>query len=99
VDTDAVIDFSYSAPAALPDSRLIVMPYGTHLAFYACPEAADVQQEARVPRREPLTSLAGMRAPPGDEPAMAQGPGRGVRAAARGRDHGRRRAHGKRAPI
>ena len=47
-DTDAAIDFSYSADQALPDSRLVVMDRGTHLAFYAHPNAAAVQQEARA---------------------------------------------------
>jgi pimeloyl-ACP methyl ester carboxylesterase len=47
-DTDAPIGFSYSAHQALPESRLIVMNRGTHLAFYAHPDASDVQQEARA---------------------------------------------------
>ena len=47
-DTDATIDFSYSAHQALPESRLIMMDRGTHLAFYAHPDAADVQEQARV---------------------------------------------------
>jgi len=47
-DTDVAIDFSYSAQQALPDSRLLVMDRGTHLAFYAHPDAADVQQQARA---------------------------------------------------
>jgi hypothetical protein len=29
-------------------AALIVMNHGTHLAFYAHPDAADVQEEARV---------------------------------------------------
>jgi pimeloyl-ACP methyl ester carboxylesterase len=44
-DTDAVIDFSYSAHNALPESRLIVMDRGTHLAFCA---HAHIQEETRV---------------------------------------------------
>lgn len=47
LDTDVPIDFSYSAHEALPSSRLIVMDKGTHLAFYAHPDAADVQEQAR----------------------------------------------------
>ncbi|HEX7355428.1 MAG TPA: alpha/beta hydrolase [Mycobacteriales bacterium] len=47
-DSDATIDFSYSARDALPHSRLIVMDRGTHLAFYAHPDAATVQEEARA---------------------------------------------------
>jgi pimeloyl-ACP methyl ester carboxylesterase len=48
VDTDVTIDFSYSAQQALPESRLIVMDRGTHLSFYAHPDAAAVQAEARA---------------------------------------------------
>ncbi len=47
-DTDVTIDDSYLAHRALPESRLIVMNRGTHLAFYAHPEAADVQEQARA---------------------------------------------------
>ncbi len=47
-DTDATIDYSYSAHNALPEGRLIVMNRGTHLAFYAHPDAAGVQEEARI---------------------------------------------------
>ena len=47
-DTDAPIHYSYSARDALPDSRLIVLDRGTHLAFYAHPDAAATQEEARV---------------------------------------------------
>ncbi|HEY2266771.1 MAG TPA: alpha/beta hydrolase [Streptosporangiaceae bacterium] len=47
-DTDVTIDYSYLAHQALPESRLIVMNRGTHLAFYAHPEAADVQEETRA---------------------------------------------------
>lgn len=46
-DTDVTIDFSYSAHTALPDSTLVVMERGTHLAFYAHPQAPDVQAQAR----------------------------------------------------
>jgi pimeloyl-ACP methyl ester carboxylesterase len=46
-DTDATIDYSYAAHSALPDSALVVMERGTHLAFYAHPEARDVQEQAR----------------------------------------------------
>lgn len=46
-DTDASIEYSRSAHAELPNSTLIVMEQGTHLAFYAHPEAADVQEQAR----------------------------------------------------
>jgi pimeloyl-ACP methyl ester carboxylesterase len=46
-DTDAPIDFSRSAHAELPDSTLVVMERGTHLAFYAHPQAGDVQEQAR----------------------------------------------------
>jgi len=47
-DTDVTVDYSHSAHKALPQSRLIVMDRGTHLAFYAHPDAANVQEEARV---------------------------------------------------
>jgi pimeloyl-ACP methyl ester carboxylesterase len=46
-DTDATVDYSYTAHSALPDSTLVVMERGTHLAFYAHPEARDVQEQAR----------------------------------------------------
>ena len=46
-DTDATIDYSYTAHSALPDSTLVVMQRGTHLAFYAHSEARDVQEQAR----------------------------------------------------
>lgn len=46
-DTDAVPEFSYSAHRALPDSTLVMMKRGTHLAFYAHPEAPAVQEQAR----------------------------------------------------
>ena len=46
-DTDASIEYSHSAHAELPDSTLVVMEHGTHLAFYAHPEASDIQEQAR----------------------------------------------------
>jgi pimeloyl-ACP methyl ester carboxylesterase len=46
-DTDATIDYSCTAHSALPDSTLVVMKRGTHLAFYAHPQARDVQEQAR----------------------------------------------------
>lgn len=46
-DTDASIEYSRSAHAELPNSTLIVMDQGTHLSFYAHPEASDVQEKAR----------------------------------------------------
>lgn len=46
-DTDAVPEYSYTAHKALPDSTLIIMERGTHLAFYAHPEAPRVQEQAR----------------------------------------------------
>ena len=39
---------SHSAYDALPDSRLIVLDRGTHLAFDAHPGAGATQEEARV---------------------------------------------------
>jgi hypothetical protein len=36
-DTDVAIDFSFSAHAMLPESRLTVMNHGTHLAFLRGP--------------------------------------------------------------
>jgi pimeloyl-ACP methyl ester carboxylesterase len=47
-DTDVAIDFSHSAHTVLPESELIVMNHGTHLAFYADPNAAGVQEKARA---------------------------------------------------
>lgn len=59
-DTDASIEHSRSAHAELPDSQLIVMKRGTHLSFYAHPEASDVQEQARrwlsIPTAAPLNS-------------------------------------------
>ena len=46
-DTDATIDYSRTAHSALPDSTLVIMERGTHLAFYAHPEAGEVQEQAR----------------------------------------------------
>lgn len=46
-DTDAVPDYSYTAHQTLPDSTLVIMERGTHLAFYAHPEAPIVQEQAR----------------------------------------------------
>jgi pimeloyl-ACP methyl ester carboxylesterase len=46
-DTDVVPEFSYTAHNALPDSTLVIMERGTHLAFYAHPQAPDVQEQAR----------------------------------------------------
>jgi pimeloyl-ACP methyl ester carboxylesterase len=46
-DTDVVPEFSHTAHSALPDSTLVVMERGTHLAFYADPEAPRVQEQAR----------------------------------------------------
>ena len=46
-DTDAIPEFSYTAHSALPDSTLVVMERGTHLAFYAHPAAPEVQEQAR----------------------------------------------------
>lgn len=47
IDTDVKPDYSRTAHAALPDSTLVVMERGTHLAFYAHPEARSVQEQAR----------------------------------------------------
>ncbi|HUN32118.1 MAG TPA: alpha/beta hydrolase [Trebonia sp.] len=46
-DTDVIPEFSYTARDALPDSTLVIMRHGTHLAFYAHPQAPDVQEQAR----------------------------------------------------
>lgn len=46
-DTDAPVEYSRSAHAELPDSTLVVMEGGTHLCFYAHPEAPEVQEQAR----------------------------------------------------
>jgi pimeloyl-ACP methyl ester carboxylesterase len=46
-DTDASPDFSYTAHNTLADSQLVIMDRGTHLCFYAHPDAPAVQQQAR----------------------------------------------------
>lgn len=46
-DTDVLPAYSRSAHAELPDSTLVVMARGTHLAFYAHPQAPQVQERAR----------------------------------------------------
>ncbi|KAE9374086.1 alpha/beta hydrolase fold protein [Stipitochalara longipes BDJ] len=46
-DSDAPLSYSESAHARLPLSALIVMPRGTHLSFYAHPQALDVQDKAK----------------------------------------------------
>lgn len=46
-DTDAVLSHSESAHARLPISELVVMPRGTHLSFYAHPQARDVQEKTK----------------------------------------------------
>jgi pimeloyl-ACP methyl ester carboxylesterase len=46
-DTDVLPEYSQSAHAELPESTLVVMERGTHLAFYAHPEAGAVQEQAR----------------------------------------------------
>jgi pimeloyl-ACP methyl ester carboxylesterase len=46
-DTDALLSYSESAHSRLPFSELIVMPRGTHLSFYAHPQARDVQDKAK----------------------------------------------------
>lgn len=46
-DTDALLSYSESAHARLPLSSLMVMPRGTHLSFYAHPQARDVQDKAK----------------------------------------------------
>lgn len=47
-DTDAVPEYSHSAHAKIPNSKLVIMRLGTHLAFYADPQAAEVQEQARA---------------------------------------------------
>jgi pimeloyl-ACP methyl ester carboxylesterase len=47
VDTDVVPEYSYAAHTMLLDSTLVVMERGTHLAFYAHPDAANVQEKVR----------------------------------------------------
>ncbi|OAA53390.1 hypothetical protein ISF_08743 [Cordyceps fumosorosea ARSEF 2679] len=46
-DTDAPPSCSESAHARLPRSELVMMPRGTHLSFYAHPEASHVQERTR----------------------------------------------------
>lgn len=46
-DTDALPLYSNTAHEAIPDSALVVMESGTHLAFYAHPDAARIQERAR----------------------------------------------------
>jgi pimeloyl-ACP methyl ester carboxylesterase len=46
-DTDVLVEHSRSAHAGLPDSTLVVLERGTHLAFYAHPRATEVQEQAR----------------------------------------------------
>lgn len=46
-DTDAVMKHSEIARERLPVSELVVMERGTHLCFYAHPNAREVQQKAR----------------------------------------------------
>lgn len=46
-DTDAPPSYSESAHARLPRSELVMMPRGTHLSFYAHPEASHVQEKTR----------------------------------------------------
>ncbi|KAK4505663.1 hypothetical protein PRZ48_003628 [Zasmidium cellare] len=45
-DTDAVPSYSEDAHARLPLSRLVMMHRGTHLSFYAHPQAHEVQAQA-----------------------------------------------------
>jgi pimeloyl-ACP methyl ester carboxylesterase len=46
-DTDAIPQYSLDAHNTIPDSTLVVMKDGTHLAFYAHPNAPQVQRRAR----------------------------------------------------
>lgn len=46
-DTDALPEYSRTAHDTLPDSTLVIMERGTHLAFYAHPDAARVQEQTR----------------------------------------------------
>lgn len=46
-DTDADPQYSRSAYSELPNSVLVMMKHGTHLSFYAHPEASAVQEQAR----------------------------------------------------
>ncbi|WIB76698.1 alpha/beta hydrolase [Curtobacterium sp. MCPF17_002] len=47
-DTDALPEHSHNAHEALPHSTLVMMDNGTHLAFYAHPDAPVVQRRART---------------------------------------------------
>lgn len=47
-DTDALPEYSHTAHEALPNSTLVMMDNGTHLAFYAHPDVALIQQQART---------------------------------------------------
>jgi pimeloyl-ACP methyl ester carboxylesterase len=47
-DTDVTIGYSQAAHSELPDSTLVVLERGTHLAFYAHPKARDAQEQARA---------------------------------------------------
>lgn len=58
-DTDASIEHSRAAHARLPHSSLVVMDRGTHLAFYAHPEATKVQASARRWLSEPIAKADG----------------------------------------
>ena len=46
-DTDVPVGHSQAAHSALPDATIVVMERGTHLAFYAHPDARAVQDQAR----------------------------------------------------
>ncbi|KAJ3495393.1 hypothetical protein NLG97_g3424 [Lecanicillium saksenae] len=46
-DTDVLPSYSESAHARIPRSELVIMPMGTHLSFYAHPEANHVQDKVR----------------------------------------------------
>lgn len=46
-NTDVSLDHSESAHARLPISELVVMSDGTHLSFYAHPQARDIQNKAK----------------------------------------------------
>jgi len=45
-DTDAVPSYSLNAHQELPNSKLIMIEHGTHIAFYAHPQAKQTQQFA-----------------------------------------------------
>lgn len=46
-DTDVPLSYSISADELLPLSSLVTMPRGTHLSFYAHPQAREVQEMAK----------------------------------------------------